>query len=297
MERHKLDSKTVRTLVLDKDRDEDSVWDTELKGFGVRLRRRNDGHLIRTWAVQYRCNGRQRRISLKSLEIVSPARARKKAKDILAKARLGEDEQAERQAKRREATQTFRAVVTDYLADRERKLRPKTFRMAKLYLTGGYFKSLHAMGIGTVNRSDVAACTRAIGRKHGDPTARIARQHLSAFFGWAIAEGLLGDGANPVDGSYQPAESAPRDRVLSDTDLVAGWKACGHDEFARIIRALVTTGARRQEIGGMKWDEFDPVGNWTLPAERSKNKRAHVIALPPAAFDILAAVTRRADRD
>src|SRR5262245_40299467 len=252
----KLDSKTVRALALANGQDELFAWDTELEGFGLRLRRRNDDTPVRTWAVQYRIHGRTRRISLGSLEKLTPTEARKAARRIFGRVADDRDPQAERQAKRREATQTVRAVVPDYLAARASELRPESFRMAELYLTGPYFRPLHGMGIGTVKRSEVAACTRAIGRKHGNPTARIARQHLSKFFTWAIAFGLLVDGANPVDGSYQPAEPASRDRVLSDAELVAVWNACGDDDHGRIVRLLILTGARRQEIGGMRWDEL-----------------------------------------
>jgi integrase len=86
--------------------------------------------------------------------------------------------------------------------------------------------------------------------------------------------------------------------VLSNAELVAVWNACdGDDDYGHIVRLLILTGARRQEIGGMQWTEFDPVGNWTLPAARSKNKRQHVVALPPAALAIIVAVPRRADRE
>ena len=293
----KLDARTVRAVSLAKGRDEDFAWDTELKGFALRLRRGSDGGLVRTWTVQYRINGRTRRMALGSFERVKPAQAREKAREYLAQRDLGNDPQAERQAKRQAATQTFRAVVKDYLAAREGELRPQSFSMAKLYLEKGpYFRPLHAMGITAIARSHVAGLVRTITKKHGAPTAVIARRHLSKFFAWCIADGLLGDGANPVDGSYPPADPESRDRVLSDAELVAVWRACRDDDYGRICRLLILTGCRRAEIGGMKWGELKD-GVWTLPAERSKNHRSHAVALPPLALDIIAAVPRCADRD
>ena len=47
----KLDVKTVAGLALAKDRAEDFAWDSELEGFGLRLRRRRDGGVLRTWAT------------------------------------------------------------------------------------------------------------------------------------------------------------------------------------------------------------------------------------------------------
>src|SRR5262249_50900091 len=133
-------------------------------------------------------------------------------------------------------------------------------------------------------RPDVSGCIRAVERKHSTATAATARRHLSTFFAWCLADGLLGSGANPVDGTHRPADPKPRDRVLSDAELVTIWNAsAGDDDHSRIVKLLILTGARRGEVGGMCWGEFDPVGNWTLPAARSKNKRQHVMALPAAA--------------
>jgi integrase len=187
-------------------------------------------------------------------------------------------------------------VVADYLAAKKPELRPVSLRIAKLYLTGSYFKALRSLAVSDVKRSDIASCIRSIIRNHSTATAAAARRAVSAFFAWCIAEGLLGDGANPVDGSHRPDDPKPRKRVLSDAELVAVWKACGDDEFSRIVRLLLLTGARCAEVGGMTWSELED-GTWTLPAERVKNYREHKITLPPAAREIIAAVPRRVGRD
>jgi len=93
--------------------------------------------------------------------------------------------------------------------------------------------------------------------------------------------------SNPVVGT----RTKPRDRVLADAELVAIWSAYGNDDYGRIVRLLILTGARRQEVGGMRRGEFAfEDGTWTLPAERSKNHRAHTLALPPAALAIVGAI-------
>jgi integrase len=152
--------------------------------------------------------------------------------------------------------------------------------------------------VGSVTRAEVAAAVRAIVNKHSGVTAAAARRALSAFFAWTIAEGLLGDRANPVDGSFCPEGPAARDRVLSNDELVAVWRAClGDDNFGKIVRLLILLGSRRQEVGGMRWAELDlGAGVWVLPATRSKNKRQHTITLPPAALDIVRSVPR-SERD
>jgi integrase len=292
----KLDARTVAGLALARGKNEEFCWDTELEGYGLRLRRRSDGSLRRSWVAQYRANGHTRRVDLGIIEKVTPTQAREAARKVLAKVALGHDPQAEKEAKRQQAARTVRSVIDSYLDAKRPELRPTSHRITKLYLTGSYFRPLHSLAVTAVTRTDVAACIRAIARDRSTATAAAARRALSGFFCWAIADGVMGDAANPVDGSHRPADPSPRDHVISDPELVAIWRACdGDDDFGKIIRLLILLGSRRQEIGGMRWSELDlDTGTWSLPRERSKNRRSHTLHLPPAALSIIESVPRRA---
>jgi integrase len=278
----KLDTKTVPGLVLTPGQDEAFVWDTELAGFGLRLQGRR-----RTYVAQYRANGHTRRITIGTTERLTPTQAREGARKILARVALGDDPQDEKAAKRVAAERTFAKVVDVYLRSKRSTLRDISYMIAKLYLTGPYFRPLHTMGINDIAHPDIAARLSAITRKHSAHTAAAARRAISALFKWAMEEGWAK--ANPVVGTRKPADPKPRDRVLADAELVAVWNACGDDDYGRILRLLILTGKRRGEIGGMRWDEFDDLngGKWTLPEERSKNHHAHTITLPPAARKIV----------
>jgi integrase len=287
----KLDAKTIPALVLPKGRADEICWDAELEGFGIRLRRRNDGGLLRNWVTQYRAGGHTRRITIGSADKIMPTQARDAARKILARVELGADPQAEKAAKRQREARTVRAVVAEYLAAREPELRPASHRVARIYLTGSYFRALHPLAVTTVTRADVATAVRNIARERSVPTAAAARRALSAFFAWCIQAGILGNGANPVAGSHRPADPTPRDHVLSLTELVAVWNACGDDGAGRIIRLMILLASRRQEIGGMRWSELLD-GVWVLPGVRSKNRRSCTIALPPTALEIIQSVPR-----
>ena len=289
----KLDTKTIAGLELAKGRREDFAWDTEIEGFGLRLRRSGED-TRRTYVAQYRIGGRRsRRVTLGAAAKLTPTQAREAARKILARVSLGDDPQAEKQAKREAQAQTFKAVVEDYLADRLPALRPASYRLARLYLAGPYFKPLHSMPLASIRRGDVATCVRVITHAHSPATAVAARRAASAFFAWAIAQDLLGDGANPVTGSYRAGNLEARDHVLTDVELIAVWRACGDDDYGRIVRLLILLGSRRQEVGGMRWSELDiDAGTWTLPAERSKNHKPLTVTLPPAAFEIVKSVPR-----
>ena len=282
----RLDAKTVTALALGKGQRETFAWDTELPGFGLRLQGRR-----RTYIAQYRANGRTRRVKLGAAETLSPTQAREGARRMLARVALGHDPQAEKQAKRAAAEHTFAHVAGAYLAAKQGELRPASFRITKLYLTGDYFRPLHARGVAEITHPDIAARLSAITRNHSAHTASAARRAISALFRWTMEEGWTQ--TNPVIGTRRPQEAAARDRVLSDAELVAIWRESGDDDFGKIVRLLILLGSRRQEIGGMRWSEFDlNAGTWTLPKERSKNHRAHTITLPPVALDIIRSVPR-----
>jgi integrase len=84
--------------------------------------------------------------------------------------------------------------------------------------------------------------------------------------------------------------------VLSDAELAAIWNACRNDAYGRIVKLLILTGARREEVGGMLWRELvDSV--WTLPTSRTKNRRELVLALPALAWSIIETTPRRELKD
>jgi integrase len=114
---------------------------------------------------------------------------------------------------------------------------------------------LHGVPIDTVTRRDVAARLVAITRAHGSIVAARARGALSTFYVWAMGSGLAE--VNPIIGTLKPQDAEPRSRVLSDEELAAIWRASGNDAYGRVIKLLILTGARRGEVGGMRWSELD----------------------------------------
>lgn len=291
----KLDSKTVASLKLG-DKSDAIFFDDALPGFGYRLRRGAGGKINKSWIVQYRRVG-TRRVLIGNADIVNAEAARAAAKKILAVVELGGDPQADRVDRRAKDALALRGVVAEYLDAKKNEVRPRTLVETTRYLaTGSYFRPLHAMPIDAVKRKDIAARLVAISRDNGSVTAARARATLSGFFTWAMQMGYVEQ--NPVIGAVQPQVKKARERVLSDDELAAVWRASGDDEYGRIIWLLILVGARRAEIGGLRWSELDPdAGTWTLPSERSKNKQAHTLPLPAMAWDIINRVPHLAHRD
>ena len=86
---------------------------------------------------------------------------------------------------------------------------------------------------------------------------------------------------DPTTFTNKAVESAPRSRVLSDAELAQIWRALDDGPYSAIVRLLMMTGARREEIGGLRWSEinFDEAVI-VLPPARTKAARAPDSACP-----------------
>jgi integrase len=290
----------VARLLRDKpDKDDSIFFDDTLHGFGLRVRRQGD-RVGRSWIVQYKAGGKTRRIRIGDAGTVGQGAARERAKALLAQVQLGGDPQGDRKAKRAAEVHSLKSVAAQYLDFKRASLRPSSLKLAALYLVNGdYWRPLWSTPVSELTQSQVAAQIKAIVRSHGAAPADAARTWLSAMYVWAMKEGLCGERPfNPVVNTNAPTTAPPRDRTLTDSELAAIWSACGNDDIGRITRLLLLTGCRRSEIGGMRWTEIDMQRRvLVLPAERTKNHRAHTVALADAAIEIIRTVPRMLGRD
>ncbi len=271
---------TVARLGCPPGRGEAFHWDADLPGFGLRCLASG----VRRYVVQYRTKlGGQRRVSLGDPGTVKLDEARDKARDMLAQVRLGGDPHAAQQDARRQAREAVRvsALVDGYLAAAAKRMRPRSLIETKRHLSE-HGKPLHERIAAEVDRREVATLLASIAERSGGVTANRVRSSLSAMWTWAVMAGL--QDANPVALTAKPAIEASRERVLSDAELAATWHATGGDaDHDRIVRLLMLTGCRRDEVGRMRWSELD--GDvWTLPALRAKNGLAHELPLPALAI-------------
>jgi integrase len=140
-----------------------------------------------------------------------------------------------------------------------------------------------------IHRLDITNLLERIAKQSGLVAANRVRATLSALWTWGLRTGRIDTESNPAAFTVRYAEKA-RDRVLSDNELGAIWAATADDaDYSRIMRLCLLTGCRREEIGGLRWDEIQS-DRIVLSAERIKGKQAHEIALLPM---ILATLPKR----
>jgi integrase len=120
----------------------------------------------------------------------------------------------------------------------------------------------------------------------GAVSANRALAALSGLCGWAIEQEYIA-GTNPTS-DIKPLHQQGRDRVLSEEELVEVWLAAGDAEFGRIVKLLMLTGQRRQEIGGLEWAEVRlQRAIVDLPERRTKNHKRHLVPLSEPALALI----------
>jgi integrase len=160
--------------------------------------------------------------------------------------------------------------------------------------------------VDTIDEADILAIVDEA-RQHGIPgleprngsrrESRGRRIHatLSVFFRWLQAKRRVL--RNPCRDVSHPGAPSSRDRVPSNDELRWFWRACDAEAlYAPLLRLLMLTGQRLNEVAGMRWSELnDDRTIWTIPGARVKNHREHVVPLVPMARELLAGITPAGD--
>jgi integrase len=146
-----------------------------------------------------------------------------------------------------------------------------------------------------LDRKAVVHAHDAVAKESPIAAARTVAYGRGAF-DWAIRRGVLD--LNPF-ANIPVASSVRRERVLSDYELKRVWTASASmGAFGAIVRMLVLTGQRREEVAGMTWPEIaDDMSAWTIPSQRTKNNVTHILPLSDEARAIIAAQPHGEDGD
>jgi len=263
------------------------VWDTEVKGFGIRRHTTEAVHYL----LRYRFNGRQ---TFKKIgrhgSPWTPDTARSEAQRLLGLVAFNTNPKTERVRQ----SQTFGGELQRYLAKRKETMKPRAYLEIERHLTKHV--NMHGVRLDKIDRRTVAQRLSEIEAASGSTARNRVRSSLSAFFSWAVIERLID--TNPVAGIGKAEEGASSERVLTQGELAEVWSALPQDQFGDIVRLLILTGLRREEIGALRWSEVDLSDALiSLPPERTRNRRLHQLPLSPKARVILERQPRRHGRD
>lgn len=239
-------------------------WDELTPGFGVRCSSKR-----KSFVVMY---GEKRHLkTLGRYPDLPLAEARRHAKLFLATQDQVGDPQREHD---------YEAVVEAYLRDCQRRLRDSTLEGYALYLTKVRFT-------GPISKVEQGHVLRSIEQyTKSSSSQNYAFTTFKVFFNWAVRRQYLE--RNPLSALKRPNEIRPRERVLSDDELgiLLSYTHENRGRFNDIVTLLALTGQRKGEIAKLLWSEIDE-DLLVLTADRTKNKREHVVPLGRRALALL----------
>lgn len=285
----RLTKATVQELALPEGKADYTFFDSDVKGFGLRIRAGGSRAFVFVYKIG---RAKNRRMVLGATTAVSVDGARKTAAKLYAAVRLGQDPSGDRAEAKIQAVETFEATARTYLEYQRQRVRPGTYPDLKRHLVK-YARPLHQLQFAKVTRRDAAAVLTSVTKHSGDVSGNRTRSSLFGFFNWGMQQGLIDQ--NPVLGTATN-EERPRTRLLLPGELRATWAELPENQFGDIMRLLMLTGQRANEIAALRWSEIND-GMIVLSADRTKNHKLHTIPLSQPALDILAKQPRHSDRD
>ena len=251
---------------------------------GLQLRIMPSG--VKSWAVRYRINGKQRRLSLGKYPAISLATARELARDAMKQTAKGTDVHAEKLEKRKAGIDTVQGAAQEFI-ERHAKVHNRSWQETERILNKYMVPAWKGRRIEDISRRDVIALIDGIHAK-APIMANRTLATVRKFFNWCVARDLIPH--SPAAGVVPPAKERKRDRILTDAEIRAFVQACEIDgyPFGHAFRLLLATGQRRTEVLSMRWSEIDlKAAIWELPGERTKNGKPHRVPLGPLALAIL----------
>ena len=265
-------------------------------GRGLYLVVSNTGR--RYWQFRATIDGKRKEIGIGSAHVVSLAKAREIATEWQELVRQGKDPRQARDADKK-ATITFEEAAKKTW---EAKIKGvvKNPKHEAGWLSAIEIHINPAIGkreLRSLGPRELADALRPIWQAKAD-TARRLRQRMAAVFDWANASGYH-EGRNPMDTA---AELLPKQTKIAGNraalpakhlpDLMVQLaKVDGFGALA--LRFVALTGSRTNEVRGARWSEIDrEAKTWTVPAERMKHSKPHVVPLSEEAIAVLDATPR-----
>ncbi len=253
----------------------------------------------KSWIQRLVVNGKRHDMGLGSFEFVSLPEARRQAFDNRMAARTGGNPIAEK------GIPTFADAMESVIVLHRETWKGNGSEKQWRGELGKY--ALPVIGETRVDRIDTAAVLGCILPHWSDRTATMGRvrARLKTIFDWTIASGYRQD--NPAG----EAVTAILPKCKADTVHRA---ALAYADVAPVLRSIresnrvfptvglclefvALTASRSGEATGAKWSEIDlDAKTWTVPAERMKKGRAHVVPLSGPALAVLAEARGYADK-
>lgn len=249
------------------------------------------------WRLAYRFEGKQKLLSFGSYPIVGLGDARSKrdaAKRVLAS---GVDpahlQKLEKQSRTETICNTFEALASEFLSKNKQEGKSPATLSKKEWLIGLALSDLGSRPITKITASEILVPLRKVEKQGNYETAKRLRAVIGQVFRYAIATAKAEN--DPTYGLKGALITPTVTHRAAFTDwagfgnlVSAVWSYSGSVETRIALKLMALLYPRPGELRQAEWQEFD-LDNavWTIPAERTKMRRAHKKPLPAPAIDAL----------
>lgn len=248
----------------------------------------------KSWVFMWSRNGKRREMGMGGVADLSLKEARAKAAEMRKLVSDGKDPIAER-AKVSEPT--FLECALQYIADHEKTWKNEKHIYQWRQTLTVYAKPLHKLRVSQVTTPDVLAVLKPIWMEKHETATRL-RSRMEAVLDYATAMHWR-SGMNPAIWRGNLKSLLP---TISKAKRVVHHKAMSIDDMpafmgdlakreaicARLMEFVILTACRSIEAREAVWSEFDLAkGIWTIPKERMKAGREHIVPLSDKALEIV----------
>ena len=252
-EKVRLDGNVARRKVVGK---EFFWWDTELPGFGLRAFAGG----AKSWFVQFRQRGKQKRVTLGRPPELRAEEARAMARAQLAKVALDGLPAAPKAKRERGDATLFRDYAPRFWEDYSRHWKPSTRKGNRARVFKNLTEIFGHQRVDAIRKADVLCWRDSWADRSGAFNRTIPI--MSVMMGYAEQLGLRPRGSNPCKGTPRFKRKLV-DRFLSAREfnrLAASLRAFeeGNPIAVQAIRLLIYTGARHGEVVGLRWEWVQP---------------------------------------
>jgi integrase len=273
---------------------EDMWWDDDPKATGFGVRSYPGGG--KSFFVDYRLDGRQRRFTLGPFPRWSAEAAREEAKKLRKAIDRGIDPAGDKRARR--TAPTVQDLIDRYVEDHLPKkslVGPRLTDENRMLAEIGDKLGKHTK-VAEIHAGDIADMHRRITESGRPVRANRILAIASKMFSLALVP-LAGETlpwrnaaqGNPCKGVSKNREEA-KERFFSQSELTAISDALARYRggAADCVRLIMLTGARPIEAMKASWEEFDKEpGYWIKPSAHTKQRKVHKLPLSPAAIELI----------
>jgi integrase len=253
--------------------------------------------VAKRWRLAYRFAGGQKLLAIGVYPVVGLKEARTargNAKRLLAE---GVDpSEAKKQTKierAKSAENTFAAIASE-LVDKKRRERKAAVTVSKTeWLLSLAMPALGNRPIKEITAPDILTVLRTVESRGKLETAKRLRATVGQVFRYAVATGRAdADPTGALAGAIAAPVARHRAAIVAPKAFGALVRAIatyeGAPETVAAIELLALTFVRPGELRSAEWPEFDfDRAIWSIPAEKMKMRRPHLVPLSWRAIEVL----------